>query len=419
MKKNVVVGAGVIGLLCAYEIHRRGGAVLLIDKGEPGHGCSYANTGWVVPSFSAPLPAPGMVVDTVKWMLRRDSPVYIKPTAVPSMARWLMQFWRHCNEQDHAAGLAAVSNLNRHTIALFDAVKADGIDFEMHESGLLCAFATQAGYERTKRGLQAIDDAIGLPFEEIKGASLMAKEHNLIKEVVGAIYIPGERHVRPETLNAGLVDWLSRSGVEILTGVEVTGVTRDGLAVTGVQTSAGHFEAETVLLAAGAWSGQLAWDLGFSLPMQPGKGYTITVESPETKLKGPVYFPEKKIVASPFEGALRVGGTMELSGFDTDIDRRRIAAIRRGAEAFLPGCFAGERATEWAGMRPMTPDGLPVIGRAPNFDNLYVATGHAMLGVTLGPATAAAAADLVLSGHTGIPIAPFDPARFAGEVGRT
>jgi D-amino-acid dehydrogenase len=147
--------------------------------------------------------------------------------------------------------------------------------------------------------------------------------------------------------------------------------------------------------------------------MQAGKGYTITVESPSVTLRGPVYFPEKKIVTSPFEGALRIGGTMELSGVNADQDPRRLAAIRRGAEAFLPGCFEGDSQTEWMGMRPVVPDGLPVIGLAPNYDNVYLATGHAMLGVTLGPATAAAAADLVLAGHTGIPVAPFDPARFA------
>jgi len=415
VKPNVVVGAGVIGLLSAYDIRRRGGEVLVIDKGEPGMGCSYGNTGWVVPSFSAPLPAPGLVTTTLKWMLRADSPVYIRPSAVPSMFRWLMQFWSHCNEEDYQAGLAAVTNLNRHTIALFDAIKADGVDFEMHESGLMCAYATQAAYDKAMAGFEAIDKLIGLEVHEFKGASLMAKEANLTTDLVGAICLPGERHVRPETLNAGLVDWLTRAGVEIRSGVEMTGVTTDGLTVTGVQTTKGHIKAATVLMATGAWSAGLAWELGFSLPMQAGKGYTITVQDPEVKVHGAVYIPEKKIVISPFEGALRIGGTMELSGINAEIDQRRIAAIRRGAERFIPGCFEGGEQTEWVGMRPLTPDGLPVIGRAPNYDNLYLATGHAMLGVTLGPATAAAASDLVLAGHTGIPVAPFDPARFDGE----
>ncbi len=412
MKKTVIVGAGVIGLLCAYEIRRRGGDVTVIDKGEPGGGCSHANTGWVVPSFSAPLPGPGMVWATLKWMLSADSPLYIRPSAVPSMASWLWEFWRHCNSHDHAAGLAAVLQLNRHTTTLFDGIRADGVDFEMHDSGLLCAFTTRVGYERTLASLQAIDAVSGLEIQELLGTKLMVKEPALADDVVGGIFIAGERHVRPETLNAGLVDWLTRSGVEIKTGVEMLGVTREGLAVNGIETTAGHIAADVLLLATGAWSGRLATELGFRLPMQAGKGYTITVESPSVKLRGPVYFPEKKIVTSPFEGALRIGGTMELSGVNADQDPRRLAAIRRSAEAFLPGCFEGDGETEWMGMRPMTPDGLPVIGRAPNFDNVYLATGHAMLGVTLGPVTASAAADLVLSGHTGIPVAAFDPARF-------
>ncbi|MGD8328869.1 MAG: FAD-dependent oxidoreductase [Acidobacteriota bacterium] len=414
MKPNVVVGAGVIGLLSAYEIRRRGGEVVLIDKGEPGQGCSRANTGWVVPSFSAPLPGPGLLATTLRWMLRSDSPLYIRPTAVPSISKWLMQFWRHCNEQDHAAGLAAVASLNRNTFARFDAIKADGVQFEMHDSGLLCAFSTQAAYDGTMATLQAIDDRIGLQMCELKGASLMAKEHNLTTDLVGAIYLPTERHVRPETLNAGLVDWLDRAGVEVRSGVEMTGVSRDGRTVKAVQTTDGPIEAATVLLATGAWSGRLARELGVRLPMQAGKGYTITVKSPEMELDGPVYLPEKKIVVSPYQGAVRVGGTMELSGFTADLDPRRLAAIRRGVERFLPGIFVGGEQTEWVGMRPLAPDGLPVIGRAPGYDNLYLATAHAMLGVTLGPTTAVAAADLVLTGHTDAPVAPFDPARFAG-----
>jgi D-amino-acid dehydrogenase len=283
----------------------------------------------------------------------------------------------------------------------------------MYESGLLCAFATRAGYDSMLASLRAIDAVDGLEIHELQGAALMVKEPRLSDDVVGGIFIAGERHVRPETLNAGLVDWLNRAGVEIKTGVEMLGVTRDGLAVNGVETTAGHVAADALLLATGAWSGRVATELGFRLPMQAGKGYTITIDSPSVKLQGPVYFPERKVVTSPFDGALRIGGTMELSGINADHDPRRLAAIRRVAEAFLPGCFEGGSETEWMGMRPVAPDGLPVIGRVPNYDNVYLATGHAMLGVTLGPATAAAAADLVFAGHTGIPVAPFDPARFA------
>jgi D-amino-acid dehydrogenase len=415
MKQNVVVGAGVIGLLCAYEIRRRGGEVLVIDKGEPGGGCSRANTGWVVPSFSSPLPAPGLVATSLKWMLRADSPLYIKPGAIPSMAGWLWQFWRRCNERDHAAGLAAVSELSRHTVAGFDAIAAEGVDFEMHDDGLLCAFATSSGYEKTLSALRAIDDAVGLELHALSAASVTEREPHLRGNVVGGIFVPGERHVRPETLNAGLVAWLTDAGVEVRSGVEMLGVRHHRRAVDGLETTAGFIAADSLLLAAGAWSGLLARELDVRLPMQAGKGYTITVESPALELGGPLYLPERKIVTSPYDGALRIGGTMELSGINVDLDRRRLAGIRRGAEAFLPGCFAGGHRQEWVGMRPLTPDGLPVIGRAPGYDNVYLATGHAMLGVTLGPPTAAAVADLMLEGRTDVPVAPFDPARFASR----
>ncbi len=412
MKTTAIVGAGVVGLLCAYEITRRGGSVILIDKGDPGDACSRGNTGWVVPSFSSPLPGPGMVGDTLRWMLRADSPVYIRPRSVPALAGWLWRFWRHCNPVDHAVGLAAVTELNRRTMPSFDALKSAGVRFEMHLSGLLCAFKSRAGYDRTLASLQAIDAVGALDIRELSASASRAQEPALADDVVGGIYVAGERHVRPESLNAGLVEWLARAGAEIRSNVEVTGMSRKGPGFE-LQTAGGAIPADALVLAAGAWSGGLARQLGLRLPVQAGKGYTITIESPAIELRAPVYLPEKKIVTSPFEGALRVGGTMELSkGFEA-FDARRLVAIRRGAEGFLPGCFEGGRQTEWMGPRPLTPDGIPVIGPVPGFDNAYVATGHAMLGVTLGPATAVAVADLVLEGRTAVPIGAFDPGRFA------
>lgn len=256
--------------------------------------------------------------------------------------------------------------------------------------------------------------------------------------------LESERHVRPEAFNMALMERAQDLGVEVKAGTEVCCQVREGREVRAVITastgepgeqaggcgpemagrpcgpsdglhpSRSPIEGDVFVIAAGAWSGLVAERFGVDLPMQAGKGYSITIDNPAVSLGGPVYFPEHKIVTSPFVGALRIGGTMELSGINEDLDSRRIVAIRHGAERFLPGSLQGEGESEWVGMRPLMPDGLPVIGRAPGYDNLYIATGHAMLGVTLAPATAQAIADLVVEGNTRLPIEAFTPDRFAG-----
>lgn len=439
----VVVGAGVIGLWCAYELRRRGLDVVLLDKGEPGDACSRANTGWIVPSFSSPLPAPGLTWTSLKWMASADSPLYIRPSAAPSLAGWLWTFWRHCNARDFRAGLEAVALLNERTMELFENLEDDGVRCELHKSGLLCAFGSEKGLERMLASLQTIAGHGLVDPQRLSAREARDLEPALSEEISGGILMESERHVLPESLNQGLLDRVTDLGVEVRSHTEVCCEVREGSLVrsviagaaarTGAAESSGEeaadstggagstagdgpsrtpIEGDAFVLAAGAWSGQLAERFGIALPMQAGKGYSITLENPAVRLRRPVYFPEKKVVTSPFDGALRVGGTMELSGINEDLDPRRTAAIGRVAEHFLPGSLEGEQAQEWVGMRPLTPDGLPVIGRAPGYDNLYLATGHAMLGITLAPVTAVAVTDLIVSGRTDIPVGPFDPGRF-------
>ena len=443
MRRVVVIGAGVIGLSCAYELRRRGLEVILLDKGEPGGACSRGNTGWVVRSFAGPLPAPGLTWTSLKWMASADSPLYIRPSAIPSMAGWLLKFWKKCNERDYREGLDAVARLSEPTMDLFDDLDADGAVGEMHSSGLLCAFSRDAALQSMMKTLEAIA-AYGQIRPRILSAQEAREQEPALSSVVtGAIVLEGERHVRPEAFNDALRERAERYGVEVRPGTEVCCQVREGREVralitasqgapeeslrgggpraaggpcgleTGIPTSRSPLEADAFVIAAGAWSGLLAERFGISLPLQAGKGYSITITPPAVNLNGPVYIPERKIVTSPFAGALRIGGTMELSGVNDDLDERRIGAIRRGAERFLPGSLEGAGASEWVGMRPLMPDGLPVIGRAPGYDNLYIATGHAMLGVTLAPATAQAIADLILDGHTSLPIGAFAASRFA------
>jgi D-amino-acid dehydrogenase len=431
MPHTIIVGGGVIGLACAHELGRGGERVTLIERGLPGGACSAGNLGWICPVHSDPLPAPGLAAASIRWMLRGDSPLYIRPSALPRLAGWLWRFWRHCNRRDYERALEALAELNRTTLARYDALARDGLRFEIHRSRLMLVALGEGRLEQALAESRIMERWGHPPPERLSAAQARALEPALSPAVAGALLYEEERHVRPETLCAALAAGLPALGVEVRTAEEVVAAERRGRRIAAVLSrpvasaagpaggtalrqaaASARLEADHFLIASGAWSGSLARRFGFRLPMQAGKGYSLTLASPARRVRRPLYFGEHQAGATPFEGALRLGGTMELSGLNQRLDRRRVVAIRRAAERYLPGVFPPEASEEWVGMRPITPDGLPAIGRAPGLDNVFVASGHGMLGITLAPATAAAIAGLIARGSGAEELRPFDPARF-------
>jgi D-amino-acid dehydrogenase len=412
MKRVVVIGAGVIGMACAFTLRKRGHDVIVVDRGQPGDACSRGNAGWIVPSLSGPLPAPGMMGTTLKWMLKSDSPLYISPGAVPGLARWLWQFWCYSNRTDYRKGLRAVAELNRPTRELFDRLQQDGVPFELHRDGLMFVFLDPAYMRATLADFEHYREfgyAVPTPLDR---NGVMQLEPGLSPRVSSGFLVEPEYHVRPESLCDGYLSALRASDVTVLTNVEVIGgMVRSGRA-TVLETSSGPLEGSEFLVAAGAWSGQVTEQLGVKLPVQAGKGYSITIEGTAPAFTRPLYLGEARIGCSPFNQSLRFAGTMELSGINTVLDRRRVAGIRRGITRYLDTPIGPHEGNEWVGLRPLTPDGLPMLGRVPGFQNLYVATGHAMLGVTLAPATAEVMADLITGARPRMELAPFEPGRF-------
>jgi D-amino-acid dehydrogenase len=417
----VVVGGGIIGLCTAFALHRRGLPVTLLDAGPTERAASHVNAGWIVPTLAEPVPSPGLIATSLRWMLRSDSPLYIRPRLDPAFLRWTLRFWRHCNARDFRAGTEAIAALGAHSLALYDAMREVGVRYEEHRDGLLFAYRTTAARDHDYAALEPVR-RFGFEISPLmSGDELRTLEPSLAETVSGGYWLPQERSVRPDTLVRGLVDYLQEQGVAVRPNTPVSGIETAGGKATAVIAGNERIAAETVVVAAGAWTPRLLNPLRVRVPIEAGKGYSIDLTPapplPEP-VRRPLYLHETRVAITPLDGMIRLAGTMELSGLNHDVRQERVAAIACSAAWAIRGWpkqtpTSGPGVRVWNGPRPMTPDGLPVIGQLPGFRNLIVASGHAMLGVTLAPATAEAVAELIATGRAPDVIAPFDPVRFA------
>ena len=416
MSRTVIVGGGVIGLACAYALRKQGEEVTVLDSAEPGAGCSRGNAGWIVPTLAEPLPTPGLTWRSMLWLLRRDSPLHIDPRAALGLAPWLWSFWRHCNADDFRAGRRAWEIVANDVMESFDALAADGVQFEMHSAGLLFVFLREAAMRAMLHDTGAGPAANGPEPRVFTGSELRQFEPSVSDAVTTGLWVEQERHVRPETLCAGLVQWLTAHGAEIRTGTAVTGGHLNGQTLRAVGTTRGDVTGDRFLIAAGAHSGLLSEAIsGVPLPIQAGKGYSITVPTSTPRFRRPLYLEEARLAVTPFEGGYRFAGTMELSGINERLVSDRVAAIRQSAKRYLTLSAEEVTGVEWVGMRPLAPDGLPVMGRVPARPNVFVATGHGMLGVTTALTTARLMSDLIVQGRTSVSLSALDPGRFASR----
>jgi len=407
-RRVVVVGGGVIGLACAYSLRKRDYDVVVVDAQAPGAGASEGNAGWITPSLSMPVPAPGMVGQGLRWIFRLDSPLYVKPTLDPRRIAWLVRLLRNCNETCYSRGLDATARLNERTFELFDELEAAGLEFEMHRAGLLFCFLNASKPPHVLADLSRVAH-LGYAPVLLDGGEVHEREPGLAPEIVAGIIVEQERQVRPESLVTGYVKRLVDEGVDVRVASPISGFVRAKDKIVGVQNGDSVIEGDEFVVATGAHSGVLARELGVRIPIDAGKGYSIHYEPAPVDLSHALYLYEARIGVTPFDGALRLAGTMEFSGINTRIEPRRVETIVAAGRRYLSE-FPHVEGRAWAGMRPMTPDGLPVIGRVAN--NVTIATGHAMLGVTLAPATGEVVAELIDEDQTPEVVEPFDPSRF-------
>ena len=421
MKPVVVVGGGVIGLCTAFALDRRGVPVMVIDAGPVELAASHVNAGWVVPTLAEPVPAPGLIATSLRWMLRSDSPLYIKPRLDPAFLRWTLRFWRACNAEAYRAGTEATAALGARALALYDAMREAGVQYEEHRDGILFAYRSPVVLEHDYAALEPARQA-GFAFSQIlRGDELRALEPSLAGSISGGFLLPEDRSLRPDLLVRGLTDYLQDRGVEVRRGTPASGIETTGRVATAVFAGGERIPAQAVVVAAGAWTPRLLAPLGVKVPIEAGKGYSIDLAPPPplpAPVRRPLYLHETRVAITPLEGMIRLAGTMEFSGLNHTIRPARVAAIARAAGWAIAGWPAetpvfGPGVKVWTGPRPMTPDGLPVIGWAPGYRHLALASGHAMLGVTLAPVTGDVVAELITTGRAPEVIAPFDPARFA------
>ena len=398
----------------AYFLNRSGWDVTVIDRGEIGHGCSYGNACLIVASHSKPIAAPGVIGQALRWMFEKDAPFYIRPRLDSSLIRWTWQFRRYCQAAAVERAFPVLLRLSRESLRLYDTLRSSGeADFFFERRGLLEVFLSDAGVDSAPHTREELE-AAGFTVRLLSPGESQDLEPALSPRVRGSLLVEGEAHGSSYGYVRAMAETLEARGARLLPARPLARMlTTDGR-IHGVVVDRPHEEipADLVVLAAGSWSGDLASPLGIEIPLQPAKGYSCTIDAYPGSPRIPIWVKERRVIVTPLEGRLRFGGTLELSGFDTTINRVRYGAVVRAGREVLKNPPTMKNEEPWAGLRPVTPDGLPIIDRARSIHGLIVATGHAMLGFTQAPMTGKLVAELANGDEPSLPLAPFRLDRF-------
>lgn len=412
----LIVGGGVIGLSAAYYCACRGLRVTLIER-QPAarNGCSFGNAGMICPSHFVPLAAPGMVALGLKWMWNPRSPFYIKPRLDLELLAWGWRFWRAANATHVNRAAPLLRDLSLASRGAFEEIAAlPGADFGLARRGLLMLCRTHHALEE-EAAMGARARELGIPAEALDAKQTAALDPNVTLDIVGSVYFPKDCHLQPDRFLAVLEREAARLGVEFRWQTEVLGWRTEGGRIAAVKTSQGELTADDYVVCGGSWSPGIARDLALRLPMQAGKGYSLTLPQPRQLPGICSILTEARVAVTPMGSGLRFGGTMEIGGLNENIHPLRIQGIVDAATRYYPAFRADdfEGIQPWRGLRPVSPDGLPYLGRTRRLSNLIVATGHAMLGLSLGPITGQLVATLAARERPAIDLRWLDPERYA------
>ncbi|WP_339733344.1 FAD-dependent oxidoreductase [uncultured Gimesia sp.] len=409
----IVVGSGIIGIACAHYLSKAGLQVTVIDRNSLAGACSHGNCGYICPSHVLPLTEPGAFRTALKSLFTPHAPFRVKPRFSPPLWNWMWQFARRCNHRQMLASGKHLKTILDSSMTEYRRLIVDEqLDCEWKEQGLLYVLQTEKGMHEFSQTDQILSDHFGVKAQCINGADLPAFDPALKQDLAGAFHYPEDASVRPDLLNSQWVARLKQNGVKFIENCELQGLSKSAGRITQLKTSCGVMDAHRFVFATGAWSPQISAELDCRIPIQPGKGYSITMQRPTPCPQYPMLFPEHKVGVSPFQNGYRLGSMMEFSGYDTSIPEHRIAQLRKSAEPYLIAPSTENAQETWFGWRPMTWDSLPIIGRTPRLMNAYLATGHNMLGMSLATATGKLIAELIQGKPTHIDANPFSPTRF-------
>ena len=411
-KEVVIIGGGIIGLCSAYYLQKEGCAVTIIDQSGMTKGASFVNAGYITPSHIIPLAAPGMITKGLKWMFDTASPFYVKPRLDKDFLQWAWAFKKSATASKVEKAIPIIKEINILGRTLYEEIKQSG-DFNFHyeRKGLLMLYKTdKAGEEEWEVGQRAIKE--GLNVNHITAEEVKKMEPNAAIDCKGAVYFDSDAHMTPKEFMTEMVSYLKEKGVTFYTHEKVQDLVISKDAIKEVMTTKRKLKADEVLIAAGSWSPLLTRKLGVKIPIQAGKGYRINTVR-KTGITIPALLVEAKVAVTPMNGFTRFAGTMELAGINDTINPKRVKAISKSVSNYYQGLSLTkeEEATADYGLRPCSPDGLPYIGKTHKYKNLIIASGHAMMGWSLGPPTGKLVSEIISDKKLSLDIKPFHPDR--------
>ena len=409
----MVIGGGIVGLSCAYYLMKEGHAVTVIDKSDMIAGASYVNAGYLTPSHIIPLASPGMMAKGIKYMFNSSSPFYMKPRIDLDFIKWAWNFNRSSTKANVEKAIPLIKDINLLSKELYGDMHNSGEmgKFQLEKKGLLMLYKTKKEGDHEKEVARRAADE-GLEVKELSRQALDALQPHLSRDILGAVHYECDAHTTPSEIMTRLKEYLVAKGVQLKKKEAVQHFASNGSKITSVITDKDKYEPDEVVLASGSWTQQLGKALNLNLSLQPGKGYRINVHRP-LGIVLPAVLMEAKVAVTPMQGFTRFAGTMELSGINHTIRKERVRAIAKAAGNYYETAqiHEGEMEEAQCGLRPVTPDGLPYIGRPSGWDNLTIATGHAMMGWSLGPATGKLISEIISEKKLSMDISGFHPER--------
>tara|TARA_B110000003_G_C16644120_1_gene531340 strand:+ start:952 stop:2205 length:1254 start_codon:yes stop_codon:yes gene_type:complete len=414
-KKVVIVGGGIIGFSCAYYLIEEGHEVILVDKNSFDSGASIVNAGYIIPSHIIPLASPEVLRKGIKWMLNSNSPFYIKPRFNKDLINWGINFIKSSNFRHVNRSISIIKKINEFSKELYLELRdSKKIDFKIYEKGLLMAFKTSEA-EKEEFKTAKIARELEMNVQELSQNEVNSMQPKIKMNIKGAFWYKSDAHLTPETFMNNLKSYLLKKGLKVYKENLVESFNYNSGIINSIRTKKNEIFGDEFVIAAGAWSENLLKKLRIKLLIQAGKGYRINLLK-NTGISYPAILLEDKVAVTPMDGFTRFGGTMEISGLNTKINFKRVNAIAKSSEEYYEGLKISSQNINDAqcGLRPLSPDGLPFIGRHSSYNNLVLATGHSMMGWSLGPVTGKLVSEIISGKKESISIDPFNPERKFG-----